>query len=137
MPIDLVFKFHRGADLGLLFPMLSVAFLLSTAALRSSSAPFPSCAEGAQLLSHGQDFPDTDVCFCCCFFFLLSLQCSENNKDCFHQVYSSGVDAVREWYSFHYINILAQVPDAKALDESDFENFIYACRFNEATCDKA
>ncbi|XP_027537125.1 amiloride-sensitive sodium channel subunit alpha isoform X2 [Neopelma chrysocephalum] len=29
------------------------------------------------------------------------------------------------------------VPDAKALDESDFENFIYACRFNEATCDKA
>lgn len=68
MPIDLVFKFHRGADLGLLFPMLSVAFLLSTAALRSSSAPFPSCAEGAQLLSHGQDFPDTDVCFCCCFF---------------------------------------------------------------------
>uniref|UniRef100_A0A8C3CM21 Epithelial sodium channel subunit alpha n=1 Tax=Cairina moschata TaxID=8855 RepID=A0A8C3CM21_CAIMO len=63
--------------------------------------------------------------------------CSENNKDCFHQVYSSGVDAVREWYSFHYINILAQVPDAKALDESDFENFIYACRFNEATCDKA
>ncbi|NXQ44845.1 SCNNA protein, partial [Catharus fuscescens] len=62
--------------------------------------------------------------------------CSENN-DCFHQAYSSGVDAVREWYSFHYINILAQVPDAKALDESDFENFIYACRFNEATCDKA
>ncbi|RMC07618.1 hypothetical protein DUI87_17094 [Hirundo rustica rustica] len=62
--------------------------------------------------------------------------CSENN-DCFHQAYSSGVDAVREWYSFHYINILAQVPDAKDLDESDFENFIYACRFNEATCDKA
>uniref|UniRef100_A0A8D2NG47 Epithelial sodium channel subunit alpha n=1 Tax=Zonotrichia albicollis TaxID=44394 RepID=A0A8D2NG47_ZONAL len=62
--------------------------------------------------------------------------CNENN-DCFHQAYSSGVDAVREWYSFHYINILAQVPDAKALDESDFENFIYACRFNEATCDKA
>ncbi|XP_031466088.1 amiloride-sensitive sodium channel subunit alpha isoform X2 [Phasianus colchicus] len=63
--------------------------------------------------------------------------CSENNEDCFHQTYSSGVDAVREWYSFHYINILAQVPDAKDLDESDFENFIYACRFNEATCDKA
>lgn len=114
--------------------MLLIAFLLSTVALQSSSAhsaSFPSCAEGAQPLPRGQDFPDTAG------FFPLFLQCSENNKDCFHQVYSSGVDAVREWYSFHYINILAQVPDAKALDESDFENFIYACRFNEATCDKA
>ncbi|KAH0628543.1 hypothetical protein JD844_009877 [Phrynosoma platyrhinos] len=64
-------------------------------------------------------------------------QCNENNTDCFQQMYSSGVDAVREWYSFHYINILSRIPDAKAVDESDFASFIYACRFNEATCDKA
>ncbi|XP_074839697.1 epithelial sodium channel subunit alpha [Carettochelys insculpta] len=63
--------------------------------------------------------------------------CNETNEDCFHQTYSSGVDAVREWYSFHYINILARIPNTKALDESNFENFIYACRFNEVTCDKA
>ncbi|TFK01472.1 claudin-19 [Platysternon megacephalum] len=63
--------------------------------------------------------------------------CNETNEDCFHQTYSSGVDAVREWYSFHYINILARMPNTKALDESNFENFIYACRFNEVTCDKA
>nr|XP_006124236.1 amiloride-sensitive sodium channel subunit alpha [Pelodiscus sinensis]K7GET2.1 RecName: Full=Amiloride-sensitive sodium channel subunit alpha; AltName: Full=Alpha-NaCH; AltName: Full=Epithelial Na(+) channel subunit alpha; Short=Alpha-ENaC; AltName: Full=Nonvoltage-gated sodium channel 1 subunit alpha; AltName: Full=SCNEA [Pelodiscus sinensis] len=63
--------------------------------------------------------------------------CNETNEDCFHQTYSSGVDAVREWYSFHYINILARMPDTKALDESNFESFIYACRFNEVTCDKA
>ncbi|CAM4434869.1 epithelial sodium channel subunit alpha [Caretta caretta] len=63
--------------------------------------------------------------------------CNETNEDCFHQTYSSGVDAVREWYSFHYINILARMPNTKALDESNFENFIYACRFNEVPCDKA
>ncbi|XP_044305593.1 amiloride-sensitive sodium channel subunit alpha-like [Varanus komodoensis] len=63
--------------------------------------------------------------------------CNENNTDCFRQMYSSGVDAVREWYSFHYINILARIPDTKALDESNFASFIYSCRFNEATCTKA
>nr|XP_003226512.1 PREDICTED: amiloride-sensitive sodium channel subunit alpha isoform X1 [Anolis carolinensis]H9GBX2.1 RecName: Full=Amiloride-sensitive sodium channel subunit alpha; AltName: Full=Alpha-NaCH; AltName: Full=Epithelial Na(+) channel subunit alpha; Short=Alpha-ENaC; AltName: Full=Nonvoltage-gated sodium channel 1 subunit alpha; AltName: Full=SCNEA [Anolis carolinensis] len=63
--------------------------------------------------------------------------CNENNTDCFKQMYSSGVDAVREWYSFHYINILSRIPNAKSLDESDFASFIYACRFNEVTCDKA
>lgn len=87
-----------------------------------------SLSTGRALFPGQEDFSNTA--------FVLLKQCSENN-DCFHQAYSSGVDAVREWYSFHYINILAQVPDAKALDESDFENFIYACRFNEATCDKA
>lgn len=112
--------------------MLLIAFLLSTAVPQNvfaHSALFLYPAEGARPPPLGQDFPDTAA-------FSFS-QCSENNEDCFHQTYSSGVDAVREWYSFHYINILAQMPDAKDLDESDFENFIYACRFNEATCDKA
>ncbi|XP_070791469.1 amiloride-sensitive sodium channel subunit alpha [Pituophis catenifer annectens] len=63
--------------------------------------------------------------------------CNENKTDCFQQMYSSGVDAIREWYSFHYINILAKFPDTKALEESNFTSFIYACRFNEATCNKA
>ncbi|KAM6469236.1 epithelial sodium channel subunit alpha isoform 1-T3 [Liasis olivaceus] len=63
--------------------------------------------------------------------------CNKNKTDCFHQMYSSGVDAVREWYSFHYINILARFPDTKALEESNFTSFIYACRFNELTCNKA
>nr|XP_056703913.1 amiloride-sensitive sodium channel subunit alpha [Euleptes europaea] len=62
---------------------------------------------------------------------------NENKTDCFHQMYSSGVDAVREWYSFHYINILARIPATKDLDESNFESFIYACRFNEASCNEA
>ncbi|XP_025067723.1 amiloride-sensitive sodium channel subunit alpha isoform X2 [Alligator sinensis] len=65
------------------------------------------------------------------------LLCNEKSDDCFHQTYSSGVDAVREWYSFHYINILARMPSTKDLDESNFESFIYACRFNDVTCDKA
>ncbi|ETE61106.1 Amiloride-sensitive sodium channel subunit alpha [Ophiophagus hannah] len=63
--------------------------------------------------------------------------CNENRTDCYQQMYSSGVDAIREWYSFHYINILAKFPDTKALEESNFTSFIYACRFNEMTCNKA
>ncbi|KAL8202749.1 UNVERIFIED_CONTAM: Amiloride-sensitive sodium channel subunit alpha, partial [Gekko kuhli] len=62
---------------------------------------------------------------------------NENKTDRFHQMYSSGVDAVREWYSFHYINILARIPATKDLDESNFESFIYACRFNDASCNEA
>ncbi|XP_026543814.1 amiloride-sensitive sodium channel subunit alpha [Notechis scutatus] len=63
--------------------------------------------------------------------------CNEDKTDCFQQMYSSGVDAIREWYSFHYINILAKFPDTKALEESNFTSFIYACRFNEVSCNKA
>ncbi|KAJ6652044.1 hypothetical protein lerEdw1_015474 [Lerista edwardsae] len=63
--------------------------------------------------------------------------CNENGSDCYQQWYSSGVNAVREWYSFLYINILARIPDTKALDESNFTSFIYACRFNDATCNQA
>uniref|UniRef100_A0A8C6Y725 Epithelial sodium channel subunit alpha n=1 Tax=Naja naja TaxID=35670 RepID=A0A8C6Y725_NAJNA len=61
---------------------------------------------------------------------------NENKTDYFQQMYSSGVDAIREWYSFHYINILAKFPDTKALEESNFTSFIYACRFNELTCNQ-
>ncbi|KAM4704388.1 epithelial sodium channel subunit alpha [Rhinophrynus dorsalis] len=63
--------------------------------------------------------------------------CNETGGDCFYQTYSSGVDAIREWYRFHYINILARVPQGGAIDEELLENFIFACRFNEDSCTKA
>ncbi|XP_029436262.1 amiloride-sensitive sodium channel subunit alpha [Rhinatrema bivittatum] len=60
--------------------------------------------------------------------------CDKNNQDCFYQRYSSGVDAVREWYRFSYINILARVSEESPLQEGQFRDFIFACRYNGASC---
>ncbi|XP_075409495.1 epithelial sodium channel subunit alpha [Tenrec ecaudatus] len=64
--------------------------------------------------------------------------CNQNKSDCFYQTYSSGVDAVREWYRFHYINILSRVPeDSPSLKEDTLGSFIFACRFNQNSCSQA
>uniref|UniRef100_A0A8C5L8T4 Epithelial sodium channel subunit alpha n=1 Tax=Jaculus jaculus TaxID=51337 RepID=A0A8C5L8T4_JACJA len=69
---------------------------------------------------------------------LTGLGCDQNKSDCFYQTYSSGVDAVREWYRFHYINILSRLPDAvPALQEEAPGKFIFTCRFNQAPCTHA
>nr|XP_058938361.1 amiloride-sensitive sodium channel subunit alpha isoform X1 [Kogia breviceps] len=64
--------------------------------------------------------------------------CNQNKSDCFYQTYSSGVDAVREWYRFHYINILSRRRDpSPVLEEDALGKFIFACRFNQASCNEA
>lgn len=64
--------------------------------------------------------------------------CNQNKSDCFYQTYSSGVDAVREWYRFHYINILSRLPDTfTSLEEDKLGNFIFNCRFNQLSCNQA
>ncbi|KAK2498289.1 hypothetical protein MC885_014764 [Smutsia gigantea] len=64
--------------------------------------------------------------------------CNQNKTDCFYQTYSSGVDAVREWYRFHYINILSRLRNpSSSLEKDALGNFIFACRFNEASCNQA
>ncbi|XP_063818482.1 amiloride-sensitive sodium channel subunit alpha isoform X2 [Pseudophryne corroboree] len=60
--------------------------------------------------------------------------CNETGNDCIYQTYSSGVDAIREWYRFHYINILARVPKNDNVSKEVLENFVFACRFNEEYC---
>uniref|UniRef100_A0A2I3FTF3 Epithelial sodium channel subunit alpha n=1 Tax=Nomascus leucogenys TaxID=61853 RepID=A0A2I3FTF3_NOMLE len=68
----------------------------------------------------------------------LCVQCNQNKSDCFYQTYSSGVDAVREWYRFHYINILSRLPETlPSLEEDTLGNFIFACRFNQVSCNQA
>uniref|UniRef100_G3SM95 Epithelial sodium channel subunit alpha n=3 Tax=Elephantidae TaxID=9780 RepID=G3SM95_LOXAF len=64
--------------------------------------------------------------------------CNKNRSDCFYQTYSSGVDAVREWYRFHYINILSRLTDGSpSLKEDALGNFIFTCRFNQDSCSQA
>lgn len=46
---------------------------------------------------------------------------------------------MREWYRFHYINILSRLPvDASvSLEKDQLDNFIFACRFNQVSCNQA
>nr|H1AFJ5.1 RecName: Full=Amiloride-sensitive sodium channel subunit alpha; AltName: Full=Alpha-NaCH; AltName: Full=Epithelial Na(+) channel subunit alpha; Short=Alpha-ENaC; AltName: Full=Nonvoltage-gated sodium channel 1 subunit alpha; AltName: Full=SCNEA [Neoceratodus forsteri]BAL46406.1 epithelial sodium channel subunit alpha [Neoceratodus forsteri] len=61
--------------------------------------------------------------------------CNATGEDCFYQTYSSGVDALREWYKFQYINIMAQIPSqSNQEDDSQISNFVYACEFNKVSC---
>ncbi|KAL8220162.1 UNVERIFIED_CONTAM: hypothetical protein K2H54_039865 [Gekko kuhli] len=64
------------------------------------------------------------------------LLCNETNRDCFYQTFSSGIDAVQEWYRFHYINLLARLPGDQVLDEDSGANFIVSCHFNKQPCNK-
>ncbi|XP_028666006.2 amiloride-sensitive sodium channel subunit alpha-like isoform X1 [Erpetoichthys calabaricus] len=68
--------------------------------------------------------------------------CNASGQDCYFQAYSSGVDAIREWYKYHYINIMAQMSmnaladDDSNPDKADINNFVFACSFNGAVCSK-
>nr|XP_005907561.1 PREDICTED: amiloride-sensitive sodium channel subunit alpha [Bos mutus] len=69
----------------------------------------------------------------------LVAHCNQNKSDCFYQTYSSGVDAVREWYRFHYINILSRrrQDTSPSLEDDVLGKFIFTCRFNQDSCSEA
>nr|BAE16707.1 epithelial sodium channel alpha subunit [Rhinella marina] len=60
--------------------------------------------------------------------------CNDTGGDCYYKTYSSGVDAIREWYRFQYVNILARVPNKDNTNGEQLENFIFSCRFNDEPC---
>ncbi|KAM9685387.1 epithelial sodium channel subunit delta [Trichechus inunguis] len=55
--------------------------------------------------------------------------CNSTGGDCFNRAYSSGEKAVREWYHFHYMNILAT-----AQEDSHQNHFILSCQDNSQDC---
>uniref|UniRef100_H3BHF6 Sodium channel epithelial 1 subunit delta n=1 Tax=Latimeria chalumnae TaxID=7897 RepID=H3BHF6_LATCH len=61
--------------------------------------------------------------------------CNVTGKDCFYQSYSSVMDAIQEWYKFHFINIMSQVsPMTNVSDSSPIGNVIYSCQYNGKSC---
>ncbi|XP_072410691.1 epithelial sodium channel subunit alpha-like isoform X1 [Chiloscyllium punctatum] len=61
--------------------------------------------------------------------------CNSTGGDCFYNWHSSGVDALREWYTFHYVNLMARISlDAAPSDEARMGEFVQDCRFNGFTC---
>ncbi|XP_063001522.1 amiloride-sensitive sodium channel subunit delta [Elgaria multicarinata webbii] len=63
--------------------------------------------------------------------------CNATGGDCYNKVYLSGVDAVQEWYRFHYMNIMSQIPPIidVSLTEDDIGDLVYACQYNGQPCD--
>ncbi|XP_032824081.1 epithelial sodium channel subunit alpha-like [Petromyzon marinus] len=61
--------------------------------------------------------------------------CNATGGDCFYQSYGSGVQAVTEWYTFQYVNIMSQVPSyIKQSDDANIEDFIFSCMFSGMPC---
>ncbi|XP_007664468.3 amiloride-sensitive sodium channel subunit gamma [Ornithorhynchus anatinus] len=63
--------------------------------------------------------------------------CATNDtSDCAVYTFSSGVNAIQEWYKLHYMNIMAQVPLEKKINMSySIEELLVTCFFDGISCD--
>ncbi|XP_061455808.1 amiloride-sensitive sodium channel subunit gamma [Rhineura floridana] len=63
--------------------------------------------------------------------------CDPNNKsDCALYTFSSGVNAIQEWYKLHYMNIMAQI-DSEEKERMSYsaDELILSCFFDGLSCD--
>ncbi|XP_047647375.1 amiloride-sensitive sodium channel subunit delta [Phacochoerus africanus] len=61
--------------------------------------------------------------------------CNRTGGDCVHRAYSSGVTAAQEWYRFHYVNILALLPNApEDSHRSHGGHLVSSCRYDGQDC---
>ncbi|MBW02842.1 Amiloride-sensitive sodium channel subunit gamma, partial [Eschrichtius robustus] len=62
--------------------------------------------------------------------------CSNDTSSCAVYTFSSGVNAIREWYKLHYMNIMAQVSPEKKINMSySAEELLVTCFFDGESCD--
>uniref|UniRef100_A0A8C4UUD4 Sodium channel epithelial 1 subunit delta n=1 Tax=Falco tinnunculus TaxID=100819 RepID=A0A8C4UUD4_FALTI len=56
--------------------------------------------------------------------------------NCFYKTYSSGMDAILEWYRFHYMNIMSQLPVIINISdhEEQIEDMVYSCQYDGEPC---
>ncbi|KAJ7306402.1 hypothetical protein JRQ81_009749 [Phrynocephalus forsythii] len=62
--------------------------------------------------------------------------CNATGGACYNMLYASGVHAVQEWYRFHYMNIMSQVPSVFDVphNEDDIGHLVYACQYDGEAC---
>uniref|UniRef100_A0A8C9PD00 Epithelial sodium channel subunit gamma n=1 Tax=Spermophilus dauricus TaxID=99837 RepID=A0A8C9PD00_SPEDA len=61
--------------------------------------------------------------------------CSNDTSDCATYTFSSGINAIQEWYKLHYMNIMAQVPLEKKINMSySAEELLVTCFFDGMSC---
>ncbi|KAL6033190.1 hypothetical protein STEG23_023806, partial [Scotinomys teguina] len=62
--------------------------------------------------------------------------CSNDTSDCATYTFSSGINAIQEWYKLHYMNIMAQVPREKKINMSySAEELLVTCFYDGMSCD--
>uniref|UniRef100_A0A8D0ETH4 Uncharacterized protein n=1 Tax=Strix occidentalis caurina TaxID=311401 RepID=A0A8D0ETH4_STROC len=66
----------------------------------------------------------------------LFFQCNATGGNCFYKTYSSGMDAILEWYRFHYMNIMSQLPVIINISdhEEQIEDMVYSCQYDGEPC---
>ncbi|XP_075045837.1 epithelial sodium channel subunit delta [Mixophyes fleayi] len=63
--------------------------------------------------------------------------CNSSGGDCYYRSFWSGVDALHEWYQFHFMNIMSKIPLVLQIPDNKFmEKFILTCDFNGNPCDR-
>nr|XP_009481490.1 PREDICTED: amiloride-sensitive sodium channel subunit alpha-like [Pelecanus crispus] len=62
--------------------------------------------------------------------------CNATGGNCFYKTYSSGMDAILEWYRFHYMNIMSQLPVIINVSdhEEQIEDMVYSCQYDGEPC---
>ncbi|XP_007903981.2 amiloride-sensitive sodium channel subunit beta [Callorhinchus milii] len=62
--------------------------------------------------------------------------CSKDGRDCLYRNFTTGLQAVNEWYSLHYMSLMANVSleDRTAMGEHG-QDFILSCNFGGHPCD--
>ncbi|XP_044092194.1 LOW QUALITY PROTEIN: amiloride-sensitive sodium channel subunit delta [Neovison vison] len=61
--------------------------------------------------------------------------CNSTGGDCLCRASASAVTAAREWYCFHYVNVLALMPTAhEDGHRSDRGHFVLSCQFDGQDC---
>ncbi|XP_009868858.1 PREDICTED: amiloride-sensitive sodium channel subunit delta [Apaloderma vittatum] len=62
--------------------------------------------------------------------------CNATGGSCFYKTYSSGMDAILEWYRFHYMNIMSQLPVIINISdhEEQIEDMVYSCQYDGEPC---
>ncbi|CAN2388215.1 ligand-gated sodium channel activity [Pristimantis euphronides] len=62
--------------------------------------------------------------------------CDSSGKDCYYRSFWSAVDAFHEWYKFHFMNIMSEIPLVLQIPDKLTEKFILTCDFNGGPCDR-
>ncbi|NWH98596.1 SCNNA protein, partial [Tichodroma muraria] len=62
--------------------------------------------------------------------------CNSTGGNCFYNSYSSGMDALLEWFRFHYVNIMAQLPVATegSQHQERVQDVVYSCQYDGEPC---
>ncbi|XP_064252937.1 amiloride-sensitive sodium channel subunit delta [Passer domesticus] len=60
--------------------------------------------------------------------------CNSTGGNCFYNWHPSGMDALLEWFRFHYMNVMAQLPPAPPPHPQHFQHLVYSCQYDGEPC---